>query len=551
MIAAHLSELPAPLSQRRPDVPSALAEVVMRCLEKDPAHRPQSADDLIVALDRMNTPTHDRTGWRRLGIIAASVSAIAVMALTAWVATHRIGSVSSSKAIAVLPFESVGGDTANAYFAEGMADELATALTKVAGIKVKGRHSALAFKGNHAAAQELGRALGVGAILEGTVRQEGDRMRVSAQLTSTADGEVLWRETYQRAVTGVFAVQDEITHAIVGALRVTLVGGDRATVNVGNAGTTNLEAYQLYLRGMYFYRRRRVDKAIDNFQAAIASDSTFARAHAWLGLSWSTSTLVGGAPISATFPRAIAEADRALALDSSTAEAYVAVGLAHLWSHHWDRADDAFRRALALDPNLAIGRLWYSWLLSATGRMREAMTEIELAKALDPLDAATVAVEARTFSSGGRNAEAIAEARRAVELDSTLGFAQMNLLIALVDGGQAPEARMRAERSSNPLAGFAAYAIGRGGDPTRAAVLAREMVPQQDAAVLMRAWFGAGDTAQALSELERMVETGDANLISTPLTGHIYDPVRGSPRFVAVVRRLGLKPELFTASRRQ
>jgi hypothetical protein len=138
-----------------------------------------------------------------------------------------------------------------------------------------------------------------------------------------------------------------------------------------------------------------------------------------------------------------------------------------------------------------------------------------------------------------------------VELDSTLGFAQMNLLIALVDGGQAPEARMRAERSSNPLAGFAAYAIGRGGDPTRAAVLAREMVPQQDAAVLMRAWFGAGDTAQALSELERMVETGDANLISTPLTGHIYDPVRGSPRFVAVVRRLGLKPELFTASRRQ
>lgn len=579
LIAAHMVETPAPLADRRIDVPAALVDIVMRCLEKDPSRRPQTANELLAALDNVTTPTPvanrrpershlaARTAnTRRVGLLTGSV---AVIALIGWLLTRshdasgrgaRIDS--THKSLAVLPFESVGGDTANAYFAEGMADELATALSKVAGLKVAGRSSASAFKGKHAASQDVGRVLGVSAVLEGTVRRDGDRMRVTAQLTNAADGLLLWSETYQREVKDVFAVQDNISRAIVNALRVTLGTDTSAKATVANAGTTNVEAYQLYMRGLYFYQRRgtSVAKAIASFQAAIAKDSAFARAHAALGLSWTTLSIYSNTPTRTTYPRAIAEAARALALDAASAEAYVAAGLAHTYAHHWDQAEDAFRRALALDPNLPIVHLWYSRMLSSMGRVEEAVHEIQQAKGLDPLSAATVATTAFTLSMAGRHAEAMAEGRRGVELDSTQVATQSYLLVALVNGGLASEARRRGERLVSPttdisVLGVAAYAIGRGGDPARAAALARQIEREHGHesrvhTALVRAWLGAGDTTRALAELERVIELHEVGIVNHPLIDRMYDPVRSSARFAAIVRAVGLDVTLLTTLRR-
>ncbi|HTL49651.1 MAG TPA: serine/threonine-protein kinase, partial [Steroidobacteraceae bacterium] len=300
MVAAQLTEIPAPLSSRRPDVPGTLERLVMRCLAKDPGQRPGSAEEILSELDAVTTPnyaSHDvataadspgatrslaRGGgvaWRRWLVAPGVAAALGIGAL--WYvrpsADPRPAAVSTAdKSLAVLPFTALGGDTANTYFAEGIADELSTALSRLPGLRLAGRASAARVKQRGSSVQEIGDALKVGAVLDGTVRRAGDRMRVSAELTSATTGDVLWKESYEREVKDVFAVQDDIARAIVGALQVRLAGGTAAP-NASH-GTSNLEAYDLYLRGLQGYRKRgrNLAEADRMLTQAIALDSNFA-----------------------------------------------------------------------------------------------------------------------------------------------------------------------------------------------------------------------------------------------------------------------------------
>jgi len=579
LIKAHITQIPAALSAHRHDVPLTLGNVVMRCLEKAAVQRPQSAVELLHALDGITTPVTDGAARANVPREGASLGRRAVVVVTAalavavalWAITRErdavvpVASATASgtrapiKSLVVLPFESTGGDTANAYFAEGMADEVSTALTKLSGLQIAGRSSALTFKGKHATAQEVGKALGVGAVLDGTVRRAGDKLRVSTQLTNATDGLVMWSETYERDVKDVFGVQDDISKAIVNALRITL--GSGGNVATAARGTANVDAYDLYLRGMYFYQRRGpgLRRAIDYFQQAITKDPSFARAHAGLGLTWTTLGLYSNTPMTEVIPKAFAEAQRALALDSNSVEGWVAVGLAQMYAHRWSESERAFREALTRDPASFLAHFWLGRLLVVLGKVDESVNELRQSKVLDPLNAPTLATTSFFLSIGGHHAEAIADGDRAFELDSTLNATQSYGVFALLNAGRMPEMRERAERTLKTPVDIStlsaiAYALGRAGDTVSARALMVRLVRDHPGearyyTALTRALFGVGDTAGALAAMERAVALGETGVVNHPLPDAMYDPVRSSRRFAAIVTSLGLDVTLLTSPR--
>ena len=299
MLAAHVTEAPEEVQRKRKSVPPALAMIVRRCLEKSPADRPQSASEVLRALDAVSTssdtmaPTavHGRRGLPRPMLSALALGLIAVASATLFLLTRKSGRATGAviHSIAVLPFENVGGDTATLYFSDGMRDELATALGKVPSLSVASRTSSYAFRGRNASLQDIGRELHVDAVLEGTVRRAGDQLRISAQLTRLQSGMGLWSNSYQRRMTDVFAVQEELARAISGALSTALNGSDKpANVSVASSrGTSNTEAYDLYLRGRYlWYARRDLPRALGFFKQAVARDTAYVQAYAAMATTY-------------------------------------------------------------------------------------------------------------------------------------------------------------------------------------------------------------------------------------------------------------------------
>lgn len=335
LFAAHMMERPAPILDHRPDCSPSLAALVMQCLEKKPALRPASAREILARLDSVTTPVVSalgiRDGKRRVGVALGILLAGALVAMY-FAGRSRDASLEpagDTKSIAVLPLTNVGGDSTQEYLADGMTDELATVLGKVIGVRVASRSLARRYKGQRDVdVREAGRALGVGYVVQGTLRRVGDKIRVAALLTNASDGVELWSESYDRAATDLFAVQDEITHSIGRALQPRLA---RDTTMEGSAwGTSDPEAYDLFLRGRFLLERRGrgVRQAVDNFRQAIARDSNFARAHAALSVALELITYFGGVPHPQVKVAATAAARRALQLNPKSAEAHLALAMA-------------------------------------------------------------------------------------------------------------------------------------------------------------------------------------------------------------------------------
>ncbi|HEY5086677.1 MAG TPA: serine/threonine-protein kinase, partial [Gemmatimonadaceae bacterium] len=283
LITAHVTEQPPSLSERRPAVPEALSALVMRCLEKNPENRPASATELLAAVESVNTsrdvvvPQTPRP-QRRMKWIAGAVLLVGLIAAMVFQFAHRAAPAGES--LAVLPFATAGGDTANSYLGEGLAEQVRSTLALVPGLRLAGRSSSARFAGKGDTPQEVGAALKVSSVLDGTVQRQGDQLRVTAELSNTSDGTVVWHESYVRPAKDIFAVQDDIARAIAGRLQVTLSGA--GTGSIATSGTRDPTAYDLYLKGMYLYRRRGpgIAEAISTLEAATSQDSTFARAWA-------------------------------------------------------------------------------------------------------------------------------------------------------------------------------------------------------------------------------------------------------------------------------
>lgn len=358
-LARHATA-PAPrIRNEIPEVPMSVEHALLRAMAKEPDQRFPTAGDFVRALASTTATT-----------LVTDLGAEGVQPTT----------------IAVLPFVNASDSPENEYFSDGIADELINALSKVDGLTVVSRTSAFAYKGKALDIRAIGNQLGASAVLEGTVRRFGDRLRITAQFINVQDGRLLWSERYDRQAEDLFAIQDQIAFTIVATLRATLFRSLGAPER--RHYTPSLEAWNLYLRGRYFWNMRTfedVQKAIHHFEGAIREDPNFALAYAGLSDSYALGVDYSAAPVSEGLNRAKEEALKALALDDSLAEAHASlawVAFIHEWD--WETAEREYRRAIELDPRYPSARQWHAWYLIAMGRVAEALTEGRQAVALDP-----------------------------------------------------------------------------------------------------------------------------------------------------------------------
>ncbi len=552
IIAAQITETPPPLTTVRSDVPRALSDLVRRCLEKDPDRRPASATEMLAALDQA-TSTGTRVAASRpvAGrplVTAMSLLALAVLALIGWRLKSRIGRPASAvidKSLAVIPFTSISRDTANAYLGEGIADEVTHTLSLVPGLRIAGHSSAARYTGTTAGAQEIGRTLQVGAVLDGTVERIDDQIRVAAELSNTANGQVIWSDNYQRPANDIAHVQDDIARAIAGALQVTLTSAASGAAH----GTADPVAYDLYLKGTYLYRRRGPDiaAAIAAFEQATARDSNFARAWAALSNALTVSPYYIATRTGEILPRARAAAERAVALDSTLAEAHQALGYVDAEGFDWPAAERELRLAIALDPNAAEPRYRLGYTLMNQARPGEAIPTLQAAVARDPLGFVAVAYLGWAEVDAGRVAEGIGNEQRSATMEPQSTTALSLLAMGFVKAGMPDSARYYAHRilalSSAPArVGVAAYVLARSGAPAEARGLVRTLQAlPADAWTrwtgLTMAYAGLRDTA-AMADAMVHAAAGDGDALPTFVAR--IDIMPPGPQVDAVLRRYHL-----------
>jgi serine/threonine-protein kinase len=469
----------------------------------------------------------------------------------------------SARTLAVLPFANVGGDSAQEYFADGLTDELSTVLGKVPGVQITARSSAYKYKGRRDLdARSVGRALGAEYIVQGSVRREGDSIRVATQVTRSADNKEVWQDSYPGDARNVFALEDRMIKAVTAALgpRLGLRTASSAVVTPvpakgGNQGTANAEAHDDYMRARFFVlTRRSVSDAANLFQKAIDKDSNFARAYAGLAETLEYLPYYNGTSPADLRTRVEAAANRALALDSAQAEAHVALGMMHSHAWEWDVAGDEFRRALALDPTDASAHTQYGRYLIQVGRPQEALTELRTAQQLDPVSAVAPAWMISANLALGRLDEALTQSQTIFEIDSTVPPAIDMSALGYAAAKRYDEAlrRQRHFRAATPpFSANLALLYGQAGLRDSALQMAREMEgrPRTWASeiVIAFAYLGIKDTARALDGLERATALHAIWPSYATLCYSQFDVLRSNPRFAALVRRVHLDEQKFTS----
>src|SRR5262249_8569041 len=417
-VTAVLREEPPDLALQ-PGVPATLARIVRRCLEKDRMNRFQTARDLGFALETVTDAT----------MMPPSKAEV------------------EDRSVAVLPFTNMNTDPDSQYFSDGLVDDLINALTHLPGLRVASRTSAFRFRGGDVDIKEIGRALRVATVLEGSVRRTGHRLRVTAQLINVADGYHRWSERYDREMADVFDIQDDIVASIIKALAPTLVGEAKTAVK---RPTENLEAYELYLKGREY--RQQISPAlmpiaIRSFEQAIALDPDYALAYAGLAdcqRLWRATGWVSETTARAPAERALA---RAMALDPMLPEVQLAQGMVTFCLERaWLRAEPYFLHALELRPRWSLAHIWYSVFLAFAHRHDEAVAHMNVALDLDPVSPVVHGVGALAMAMCRENLKAEHLIRRTLELQADYILGLSGLTMHLTATGRAAEAIPVAER---------------------------------------------------------------------------------------------------------
>jgi serine/threonine-protein kinase len=467
--------------------------------------------------------------------------------------TTRYSDDGGDRSIAVLPFVNMSGDPANDFFSDGVSEEIINALTQLRDLRVAARTSAFSFKGKNVDLRSIGDQLGVGTVLEGSVRQAGNRLRITAQLTNVADGYHLWSERYDREMTDVFAIQDEIANAIAAKLKVALP--PHVDGQLVRPATSNVDAYSLYLRGraLELERGPALVTAVECFERAVALDPGYAPAHAALAKSLMLLSMWGMRQPQATHDRAAVASERALELQPGLGAAHVAGALLAFCVHHdRARASRAWERAVELDPadpETAALRAIYD-LGYARGALPDAADQVRSALATDPLNVNLRAHLTLMLSWGARHDEAVDEGRRAVQLGPTVFYAHWSLLHAIAFG---PSADAGAAAATAMLSAFGrhpwpmmvlALASGAAGRQEVAAAVyaeldARSRTEYVQPTVLAGAALGASRREDVFRHLRNAVEVRDPFFALLALHGPPLASVRDEPEYVAVLREIG------------
>ncbi len=524
------SDLIARILEREPDwtaLPASatarLRELVRRCLRKDAEARPRDIRDVRLEL--------------------------------AEIAAGRVdGASAHEKSIAVLPFENLSGAD-DEYFADGVTDEILNALAHLEGLRVAARSSCFAFKGKREDLRLVGEKLDVTTVLEGSVRRAGSRLRITVQLVNAADGYQLWSERYDRELTDVFDLQEEIAKTIASRLRGAMY--DEADRGRARHGTKNLEAYELLLRGrsLQTKRGRFLHEAVICFERAVELDPNYAEAMAWLADSYRLMGTFGSAPFAEIMPKAKAIAQRALAIDPGLAEALSTLAcIEEQYERNYDGAVPLWERALTADPRHSRARsqraLW--GLLRGDWSAEDATAETRRALTDDPLNAWVVAMHSFTLGITGRHEDSLVDGEAAVALDPDSFFAKWNLMRALAWGGHFSRALAIApmllrESGRHPWAlGMLAWTYGKSGDGTRARAVYDELEARSRHEFVPPVWLATAAASSGLDEVamqmvERAVVERDPLVVWGRITP-MWELIRSHPRFPEAVRGVWRTP---------
>lgn len=459
--------------------------------------------------------------------------------------------VPESRSIAVLPFLDMSPQGDQEYFSDGMAEELISHLSKVEGLQVAARTSAFQFKGRNPDIREVGAKLGVATVLEGSVRRSGDRLRITAQLVDAQSGYHLWTQSYERQMSDVFAIQDEISRAIVEALQVRLAAGAAAPLVA--PPTQDIEAYEQYLKGLLFFNRHQIPRAIEHLGEATRRDPQFARAYAALAEAYTVR--YSDRPPPENHARGVAAARAALRLDPSLADAHAALGLLEMIDFRWAEAEHSLRRATELDPRAPRARFYYAIYLHRQGRWDDAFAQMARARELDPLSLPINALYGSFLGDLGRVDEAIAHLKATLELDSAFPITQAALGHIYMGTERHDHALRHYQRVAELVpvsmyAGFLGHGYARAGRRDDA----RRVLEQLQAQIARGEYvspgavgwiyLGLGEPDEGFRWLERAAEERDVFLtVYAVLTNrYLSAPYRNDPRFQQLRRKIGLPP---------
>jgi serine/threonine-protein kinase len=479
-------------------------------------------------------------------LVAALAGALAWRYLAPSMGADKAADITGPpSAVAVLPFVNMSEDPAQEYFADGISEELINALTKVPGLRVAARTSAFAFKGKLEDIRTIGNQLNVGAVVEGSVRKAGERVRVTAQLVRVSDGFHIWSETYDRKLDDVFAIQDEIARATVAALEVRLASG----APLVKRPTRNLRAYELYLTGRHFWNQRTeggLRKAIQYFEETLEADQDYALAYSGLADCYLGLWYYQYETQDESLSKAEAAAVRALAIDESSAEAHASLGWIRHHQWRWDEAEKEYTRALELNPGYATVHHWYAWFLAQLGPKREALEFMERALELDPLSAVINRAAGWYYLFTGNRDAAIERARKTLELNPGDPQGQALLTRAQLAQGKEPEVfelfQGQAARRDTQAELRAAY---NASGPRAVYKRALEMRIAQTGKRCTDFPYWASGYFGAVGEPDRMFECFEEALDQRrpmyPLTDPFYAAYHSDPRFIAILKQMGLE----------
>jgi eukaryotic-like serine/threonine-protein kinase len=513
-LAAILHNEPRPLRDIRMAIPALVEQHVTRCLRKDPLQRFQTMLEVKRALEE----------------VASSP-----------VAKEEAAS------IAVLPFVNLSADKENEYFGDGLAEEIINALAKVPELRVIARTSAFAFRGKEQDLRTIGERLRVGTILEGSVRRAGNRIRVTAELIKVADESHLWSEGYDREMTDIFAIQDEISKAIANALKVKLATPRRPTANI--------EAFQSYLKGLYWYQRYNPEslaKAKESFEQALGHDPGYAPAYAGLAVFYYGLGALGIRRMGEMAPLAKAASEKALAIDQTLSEAHSVLGLiTGAVEYDWKLAEYHFQAAMALDPVPPLVRVRYAlYFLTPLRRFEEAVAQYQRALETDPLSMMVHFGLAFALYCERRYDDAIEHAARAVDLYPDYWLVHFGMGLALSQKGSLQqsiaslETTLRLSPSFTLATGFLAASYARSGNLGHAAKLMNEVRERSSKHYVSPACFGIYHAT--LGQADRMFEFLQAAFVErdpylTRMDAEPYfEPFRSDPRYCDLLARMNL-----------
>ncbi len=540
-------------------MPTALRPVVERALAKDPARRYQSAREVHLVLETIQSGLAPAwSTWRyrlaRRRWLAAAAALLVLLAalvgLNVGGVRDRVAGTSSSTPIklAVLPFENLTGDPGQDYFSDGLTDELITQLGRLHPdrLRVIARSSAMQYRNQAAPIEAMARELGVDFVLEGSARREGSRVRIAATLIQARDRTQRWSQSFDRELAGILTLQNDVARGVSEALAITLLPAAQA--RLASARQVSPEAYEAYLMGQSRERRLTradLDRALEYFEAALKIDPSFALAHYAVGRVWGARLQIGLITREEEGGRSEAALKRALALDDSLPEGHMALANRATWTDwEWAAAETSFRRALDLNPSLAEAHSFYSHYLYIMGRPKEGAAEMQRALALDPLNDLIQQFYGMTLRFSHRFDDAIAHSRRVLETTPNSPSAWNALTESYYQLGRYEEA-VSARRSVFGTRGdpamSEAFNQGYAADGYRGAWLrlAEVQAARQQSWVAAQGFVHAGQTDRALHWLEQAYETRNPNLPYISVAP-VFDALRGEPRFRALLQKMKL-----------